>query len=94
MKPQETLRKLIMDEVFDQRLALHMLACLNEIKEERELIKAHVTTREMNADDALMDCQVKLDKSLHLLRQFAKVVENDRGADYHLLYELKELLEK
>ncbi len=87
-------RKIIMDEILDQRAALHLLGLLEDIKGEIQMSQERVSGREKSAEDSLMELKIKHDKACNLLGDFAKVVEHDRGADYHLLYQYKEFLEK
>jgi hypothetical protein len=42
----------------------------------------------------LEELQTKHNKALDLLKDFSIVVQDDRGADYHLLYQYKDFLEK
>lgn len=96
-KSQETfdnLRKLVMDEIFDQKLALLFLAHLDALKAEMQLTEERVSGREDMLESRLEKLETKHYQACNLLRDFAKVVENDRGADYHLLYQYSDFLGK
>lgn len=96
-KSQETfdnLHKLVMDEIFDQKLALLFLAHLDTLKAEMQLTEERVSDREYDLEDAFVELKIKHNSACNLLRDFAKVVENERGADFHLLYQYKDFLEK
>ncbi len=93
-KHTQAMRKIIMDDVFDQKLALKLIAHLDRIQEEIEMSKAAVTDREDTLQDRMVALETKHLNACNLLRDFATVVESDRGADYHLLYQYKDFLEK
>ena len=93
-KSIKALRKIIMDDIFDHKLALLMLAHLDNIKIDCQLIQDRVTERESLLENRLGKLQTKHEQACDLLRDFSKVVENDRGQDYHLLYQYKDFLEK
>ena len=96
-KSQETfdnLRKLVMDEIFDQKLALLFLAYLDTLKAEMQLTEDRVSDREQVLESRLERLETKHYQACNLLRDCAKVIECDRGADYHLLYQYKDFLEK
>lgn len=88
------LRDIIMDDIFDQRLALRLLGVLKEIETDIELAKVAVSDREYSLEGDLRRLETKHYQACNLLRDCAKVIENDRGADYHLLYQYKDFLEK
>lgn len=90
----EALRQIITEEIFDQKTALTMLGYLDNIKQDIELSKVRVTDREDILENRLEKLETKHYQACNLLRNFSKVVENDRGADYHLLYQYKDFLEK
>lgn len=90
----DTLRKLVMDEIFDQKLALLFLAHLDTLKAEMQLTEERVSDREDMLESRLEKLETKHYQACNLLRDFAKVVENDRGVDYHLLYQYEDFLEK
>lgn len=88
------LRKAIMDEIFDQRTALYLLGLLQQFETEMQLAEERVSDREDELESRLRKLETKHYQACNLLRDFAKVVENDRGADYHLLYQYEDFLEK
>ena len=96
-KSQETfdnLRKLVMDEIFDQKLALLFLAHLDTLKAEMQLAEERVSDREQVLESRLERLETKHYQACNILRDCAKVIACDRGADYHLLYQYKDFLEK
>lgn len=74
MNHTEELRKIIMEEIFDQRKALQMLAHLDSIKTEIELSKVRVTKREDRLQDSLVKLGLEYEQSLDLLLEMSKVI--------------------
>jgi len=74
MNHTEELRKIIMEEIFDQRKALQMLAHLDSIKTEIELSKVRVTDREDMLQDSLVKLGNEYEQSLDLLLEMSKVI--------------------
>lgn len=93
-RAKERLRGVIMDEIFDQKKALLALGCVHEMDDQMVSIKLAVNEREQYLENDLAELQAVHQKALDLLRDFARVVEHHRGADYHLLYQYQEFLEK
>lgn len=74
MNHTEELRKIIMEEIFDQRKALQMLAHLDSIKTEIELSKVRVTEREDRLQDSLVKLGLEYEQALDLLLEMSKVI--------------------
>lgn len=90
----DNLRKLVMDEIFDQKLALLFLAHLDTLKIEIQLVEERVSDREDELESRLRKLETKHYQACNLLRDCVKVIECDRGADYHLLYQYEDFLER
>jgi len=86
------LRDIIMEEIFDNKVALKALVHLNNLEIDLQLTLDSVSDRENTADDRLMELQIEHEKALSLLKDMCKVIQNDRGADYHLLYQYEDLV--
>lgn len=71
MSHTETLRNLIMEEIFDQKLALTLLSHLDSIKDDIKLSDERVSGRESNLQDRLLELEITHDKALYLLDKMA-----------------------
>ncbi|QDP66634.1 MAG: hypothetical protein Tp1111DCM1126091_140 [Prokaryotic dsDNA virus sp.] len=74
MSHTEELRKIVMEEIFDQRKALQMLAHLDSIKTEIELSKVRVTDREDRLQDSLVKLGNEYEQALDLLLEMSKAI--------------------
>jgi len=100
MSHTETLRNLIMEEIFDQKLALTFLSHLENIKEDIGLSDVRVTDREEQLQDHLMELEVTHDKALTLLNRMAGCLDkmlknpytNDR-IETHFVDEPKKVIQ-